>query len=75
MAMMGGGSFSIVEYLGGDGGYRCGYCKNDTGNFSHGTNTDAGTAEASAGEARESQAFPSFASMASLSVAGILCLF
>ncbi|XP_013927536.1 PREDICTED: arginyl-tRNA--protein transferase 1 [Thamnophis sirtalis] len=36
MAMMGGGSLSIVEYLGGDGGYRCGYCKNDSGNFSHG---------------------------------------
>ncbi|XP_070802648.1 arginyl-tRNA--protein transferase 1 isoform X4 [Pituophis catenifer annectens] len=36
MAMMGGGFLSIVEYLGGDGGYRCGYCKNDTGNFSHG---------------------------------------
>ncbi|XP_026560690.1 arginyl-tRNA--protein transferase 1 isoform X3 [Pseudonaja textilis] len=36
MATMGSGSLSIVEYLGGDGGYRCGYCKNDTGNFSHG---------------------------------------
>ncbi|XP_058043255.1 arginyl-tRNA--protein transferase 1 isoform X2 [Ahaetulla prasina] len=36
MAMMGSGFLSIVEYLGGDGGYRCGYCKNDTGNFSHG---------------------------------------
>ncbi|KAM6444152.1 arginyl-tRNA--protein transferase 1 isoform 4-T4 [Liasis olivaceus] len=36
MAMMGGSSLSIVEYLGGDGGYRCGYCKNDTGNCSHG---------------------------------------
>ncbi|XP_039191190.1 arginyl-tRNA--protein transferase 1 isoform X1 [Crotalus tigris] len=34
--MAGGGFLSIVEYLGGDGGYRCGYCKNDTGNFSHG---------------------------------------
>ncbi|XP_063163344.1 arginyl-tRNA--protein transferase 1 isoform X1 [Candoia aspera] len=36
MAMMRGGSLSIVEYLGGDGGYRCGYCKNETGNCSHG---------------------------------------
>ncbi|XP_070608668.1 arginyl-tRNA--protein transferase 1 isoform X4 [Erythrolamprus reginae] len=36
MAMMRSGSVSIVEYWGGDGGYRCGYCKNDTGNFSHG---------------------------------------
>uniref|UniRef100_A0A672IUF7 Arginyl-tRNA--protein transferase 1 n=1 Tax=Salarias fasciatus TaxID=181472 RepID=A0A672IUF7_SALFA len=29
-------SYSIVEYFGGDDGYRCGYCKNQTGNFSHG---------------------------------------
>ncbi|XP_062988827.1 arginyl-tRNA--protein transferase 1 isoform X1 [Elgaria multicarinata webbii] len=36
MAAMGGSSPSIVEYCGGDGGYRCGYCKNDTGNLSHG---------------------------------------
>ncbi|KAF5900378.1 arginyl-tRNA--protein transferase 1-like isoform X2, partial [Clarias magur] len=34
--MAAGGSLSIVEYFGGDGGHRCGYCKNDTGNFSHG---------------------------------------
>ncbi|XP_037394462.1 arginyl-tRNA--protein transferase 1 isoform X4 [Pygocentrus nattereri] len=31
-----GGSYSIVEYFGGDDGYRCGYCKNEKGNFSHG---------------------------------------
>ncbi|MCJ8730871.1 hypothetical protein PDJAM_G00189480 [Pangasius djambal] len=31
-----GGSFSIVEYFGGDDGHRCGYCKNAMGNFSHG---------------------------------------
>uniref|UniRef100_A0A4W4HAD3 Arginyl-tRNA--protein transferase 1 n=1 Tax=Electrophorus electricus TaxID=8005 RepID=A0A4W4HAD3_ELEEL len=31
-----GGSHSIVEYLGGDDGHRCGYCKNKKGNFSHG---------------------------------------
>nr|XP_034993316.1 arginyl-tRNA--protein transferase 1 isoform X7 [Zootoca vivipara] len=37
MAAAGGGSSpSIVEYLGGDDGYRCGYCKSDTGNLSHG---------------------------------------
>ncbi|XP_061914596.1 arginyl-tRNA--protein transferase 1 isoform X2 [Entelurus aequoreus] len=29
-------SYSIVEYFGGDDGYRCGYCKNEKGNFSHG---------------------------------------
>ncbi|XP_068424122.1 arginyl-tRNA--protein transferase 1 isoform X5 [Clinocottus analis] len=29
-------SYTIVEYFGGDCGYRCGYCKNDEGNFSHG---------------------------------------
>lgn len=34
--MAGNKSYSIVEYLGGDDGYRCGYCKNPTGNFSHG---------------------------------------
>ncbi|XP_026133704.1 arginyl-tRNA--protein transferase 1-like isoform X4 [Carassius auratus] len=34
--MAAGGSYSIVEYFGGDGGYRCGYCKHETGNFSHG---------------------------------------
>uniref|UniRef100_A0A3B1JBQ8 Arginyl-tRNA--protein transferase 1 n=1 Tax=Astyanax mexicanus TaxID=7994 RepID=A0A3B1JBQ8_ASTMX len=31
-----GSSYSIVEYFGGDDGYRCGYCKNEKGNFSHG---------------------------------------
>ncbi|XP_030627351.1 arginyl-tRNA--protein transferase 1 isoform X2 [Chanos chanos] len=34
--MAGGSSYSIVEYFGGDGGHRCGYCKNERGNFSHG---------------------------------------
>ncbi|XP_066535262.1 arginyl-tRNA--protein transferase 1 isoform X2 [Hoplias malabaricus] len=34
--MAAGGSYSIVEYFGGDSGYRCGYCKNEKGNFSHG---------------------------------------
>ncbi|XP_056617013.1 arginyl-tRNA--protein transferase 1 isoform X4 [Triplophysa dalaica] len=34
--MAAGGSYSIVEYFGGDDGYRCGYCKNEKGNFSHG---------------------------------------
>ncbi|XP_039337110.1 arginyl-tRNA--protein transferase 1 isoform X12 [Mauremys reevesii] len=29
-------SSSIVEYFGGEAGYRCGYCKNVTGNLSHG---------------------------------------
>ncbi|KAM9365429.1 arginyl-tRNA--protein transferase 1 isoform 1-T1 [Pholidichthys leucotaenia] len=29
-------SYTIVEYFGGNDGYRCGYCKNQTGNFSHG---------------------------------------
>ncbi|XP_064370397.1 arginyl-tRNA--protein transferase 1 isoform X4 [Dromaius novaehollandiae] len=29
-------SLSIVEYFGGEDGYRCGYCKNETGNLSHG---------------------------------------
>ncbi|XP_048361274.1 arginyl-tRNA--protein transferase 1 isoform X2 [Sphaerodactylus townsendi] len=36
MAAMGGSSPSIVEYFGGEDGYRCGYCKDDTGNFSYG---------------------------------------
>nr|XP_060624537.1 arginyl-tRNA--protein transferase 1 isoform X1 [Anolis sagrei ordinatus] len=36
MAAMGESSPSIVEYFGGDGGYRCGYCKNETGNLSQG---------------------------------------
>ncbi|KYO40462.1 arginyl-tRNA--protein transferase 1 isoform X4 [Alligator mississippiensis] len=31
-----GGSLSIVEYFGGEGGYRCGYCKTATGNLSCG---------------------------------------
>lgn len=31
-----GGSYSIVEYFGGDDGYRCGYCKHESGNFSNG---------------------------------------
>ncbi|XP_065528478.1 arginyl-tRNA--protein transferase 1 isoform X3 [Lathamus discolor] len=31
-----GVSPSIVEYFGGEDGYRCGYCKNETGNLSHG---------------------------------------
>ncbi|XP_041921568.1 arginyl-tRNA--protein transferase 1 isoform X1 [Alosa sapidissima] len=34
--MAAGSSYSIVEYFGGDDGYRCGYCKNEKGNFSHG---------------------------------------
>uniref|UniRef100_A0A3Q0R6W3 Arginyl-tRNA--protein transferase 1 n=1 Tax=Amphilophus citrinellus TaxID=61819 RepID=A0A3Q0R6W3_AMPCI len=34
--MAGNRSYTIVEYFGGDDGYRCGYCKNQTGNFSHG---------------------------------------
>lgn len=34
--MAGDSSYSIVEYFGGDDGYRCGYCKNEKGNFSHG---------------------------------------
>ncbi|XP_037546006.1 arginyl-tRNA--protein transferase 1 [Nematolebias whitei] len=34
--MAGDVSYSIVEYFGGDDGYRCGYCKNEKGNFSHG---------------------------------------
>uniref|UniRef100_A0A8B9S5P1 Arginyl-tRNA--protein transferase 1 n=1 Tax=Apteryx owenii TaxID=8824 RepID=A0A8B9S5P1_APTOW len=29
-------SLSIVEYFRGEDGYRCGYCKNETGNLSHG---------------------------------------
>ncbi|XP_074015331.1 arginyl-tRNA--protein transferase 1 isoform X15 [Numenius arquata] len=31
-----GSSPSIVEYFGGEDGYRCGYCKNESGNLSHG---------------------------------------
>ncbi|XP_068597361.1 arginyl-tRNA--protein transferase 1 [Brachionichthys hirsutus] len=34
--MAGNSSYTIVEYFGGDDGYRCGYCKNQIGNFSHG---------------------------------------
>lgn len=34
--MAAGGSYTIVEYFGGDDGYRCGYCKHENGNFSHG---------------------------------------
>uniref|UniRef100_A0A8C5I348 Arginyl-tRNA--protein transferase 1 n=1 Tax=Gouania willdenowi TaxID=441366 RepID=A0A8C5I348_GOUWI len=34
--MAGSKSYTIVEYFGGEDGYRCGYCKNPTGNFSHG---------------------------------------
>ncbi|KAI1236146.1 hypothetical protein IHE44_0001420 [Lamprotornis superbus] len=30
----GGGSPSIVEFFGGEDGYRCGYCRSDTGNLS-----------------------------------------
>ncbi|XP_010773045.1 arginyl-tRNA--protein transferase 1 [Notothenia coriiceps] len=36
LKMAGNSSYTIVEYFGGDSGYRCGYCKNDEGNFSHG---------------------------------------
>ncbi|XP_053926853.1 arginyl-tRNA--protein transferase 1 isoform X5 [Cuculus canorus] len=36
-AMAAGGiSPSIVEFFGGEDGYRCGYCRSDTGNLSHG---------------------------------------
>ncbi|XP_065152234.1 arginyl-tRNA--protein transferase 1 isoform X5 [Paramisgurnus dabryanus] len=34
--MAAGGSYTIVEYFGGDDGYRCGYCKNEKGSFSNG---------------------------------------
>ncbi|KAK6328957.1 hypothetical protein J4Q44_G00009350 [Coregonus suidteri] len=34
--MAAGSSYTLVEYFGGDDGYRCGYCKNEKGNFSHG---------------------------------------
>ncbi|XP_077438399.1 arginyl-tRNA--protein transferase 1 isoform X3 [Vanacampus margaritifer] len=34
--MAGNNSYTIVEYFGGEDGYRCGYCKNEKGNFSHG---------------------------------------
>ncbi|KAM8859770.1 arginyl-tRNA--protein transferase 1 isoform 6-T6 [Spinachia spinachia] len=36
LKMAGSKSYTMVEYFGGDSGYRCGYCKNDEGNFSHG---------------------------------------
>ncbi|KAL0964185.1 hypothetical protein UPYG_G00320390 [Umbra pygmaea] len=36
LKMAAGSSYTIVEYFGGDDGYRCGYCKNEKGNFSHG---------------------------------------
>lgn len=29
-------SYTIVEYFGGDEGHRCGYCKNEKSNVSHG---------------------------------------
>ncbi|XP_069719868.1 arginyl-tRNA--protein transferase 1 isoform X5 [Phaenicophaeus curvirostris] len=32
----GGASPSVVEFFGGEDGYRCGYCRSDTGNVSHG---------------------------------------
>uniref|UniRef100_A0A3Q4HBF9 Arginyl-tRNA--protein transferase 1 n=1 Tax=Neolamprologus brichardi TaxID=32507 RepID=A0A3Q4HBF9_NEOBR len=34
--MAGNKSYTIVEYFGGEDGYRCGYCKSQTGNFSRG---------------------------------------
>ncbi|XP_056903745.1 arginyl-tRNA--protein transferase 1 isoform X4 [Takifugu flavidus] len=34
--MAGNMSYTIVEYFGGDEGHRCGYCKNEKSNFSHG---------------------------------------
>ncbi|XP_041866459.1 arginyl-tRNA--protein transferase 1 isoform X2 [Melanotaenia boesemani] len=34
--MAGNQNYTIVEYFGGDDGYRCGYCKNEKGNFSQG---------------------------------------
>ncbi|CAG6017748.1 unnamed protein product [Menidia menidia] len=36
MVKMAVNNYTIVEYFGGDDGYRCGYCKNEKGNFSHG---------------------------------------
>ncbi|XP_029031539.1 arginyl-tRNA--protein transferase 1 isoform X5 [Betta splendens] len=36
LKMAGSKSYTIVEYFGGGDGYRCGYCKNDKGNLSHG---------------------------------------
>lgn len=34
--MAGNMAYTIVEYFGGDEGHRCGYCKNEKSNFSHG---------------------------------------
>lgn len=34
--MAGNMSYTIVEYFGGDEGHRCGYCKNEKSNISHG---------------------------------------
>ncbi|XP_077311500.1 arginyl-tRNA--protein transferase 1 isoform X2 [Lithobates pipiens] len=36
MASAGGGALSILEYFGGESGNRCGYCKSEAGNVSHG---------------------------------------
>lgn len=36
LKMAGNKSYTIVEYFGGEDGYRCGYCKSQTGNFSRG---------------------------------------
>ncbi|XP_068113682.1 arginyl-tRNA--protein transferase 1 isoform X1 [Hyperolius riggenbachi] len=36
MASAGGGALSILEYFGGEHGNRCGYCKSEDGNVSHG---------------------------------------
>ncbi|XP_040217890.1 arginyl-tRNA--protein transferase 1 isoform X4 [Rana temporaria] len=36
MASSGGGVLSILEYFGGESGNRCGYCKSEAGNVSHG---------------------------------------
>ncbi|XP_078500066.1 arginyl-tRNA--protein transferase 1 isoform X2 [Lissotriton helveticus] len=36
MAGQGGSGPSILEYFGGEDGYRCGYCRCETGNMSHG---------------------------------------
>ncbi|KAM4636497.1 arginyl-tRNA--protein transferase 1 isoform 3-T3 [Discoglossus pictus] len=36
MASAGGGALSILEYFGGEDGNRCGYCKSESGNLSHG---------------------------------------
>ncbi|XP_012823155.2 arginyl-tRNA--protein transferase 1 isoform X7 [Xenopus tropicalis] len=36
MASAGGGALSILEYFGGEDGNRCGYCKSEASNMSHG---------------------------------------